>query len=297
MKQKTGEEMNKENRSIRLIALDLDGTTLDREGYLTWENRQALEQAAVQGIYVVVASGRALSTLPAEILNMSCFTYAITSNGAAICSMPEQKLLRQYRIPAGAVDRIVERADAYFADCTGSERLNYEVFVNGVAYAQADYVEDPMRFGGTEKEKRYIRETRNPVEDIHDFIALHRQELDSLDLIIHNPERKEHMWEILKKEISDIYVTSSVPRLLEISSKECGKWSGICHLLEILGILPEEVITFGDARNDLDMIQHAGIGVAMGNAHPALKEKADFITVDNDASGVAWALRKLGIVD
>lgn len=288
--------MNRENRKIRLIALDLDGTTLNQNGCLTQDNRLALEQAAAQGIYVVVASGRALSTLPAEILQLSCFTYAITSNGASICSMPEQKLLRQYRIPAAAVDQIVERADEYFADCTGSERLNYEVFVNGIAYAQADYVEDPMKFGGTENERRYIRETRNPVEDIHAFISLHRQELDSLDLIIHNPERKEHMWEILNREISDIYVTSSVPRLLEISSRECGKWSGIRHLLEILNISPEEVMTFGDARNDLDMICHAGIGVAMGNAHPALKEQADFITIDHNESGVAWALRELGII-
>ena len=288
--------MKQGHRKIRLIALDLDGTTLNRNGRLTPDNRLALEQAAAGGIYVVVASGRALSTLPSEIFQLSCFTYAITSNGAAIHSMPDQKLLRRYYIPAEAVDQIVEQADAYFSDCTGNQRLNYEVFVNGIAYAQADYVKNPMGFGGTEQEQRYIRETRNPVEDIHAFIALHRHELDSLDLIVHNAERKERIWELLKERIPEIYITSSVPRLLEISSKECGKWSGILHLLEILGISPEEVMTFGDARNDLDMIQNAGIGVAMGNAHAALKEQADYITGNNDESGVARALQELRII-
>lgn len=288
--------MNRNRQKIRLIALDLDGTALDQNGYLTAENRQALEKAAEKGVYVVVASGRALFTLPEEIAGLGCISYAITSNGAAICSMPDRKTLRRYRIPAAAVDQIVTIADAYFAECTGFRRLNYEVFVDGTAYAQADYVADAMKFGGSEKEKRYVQESRRPVEDIRDFIRIHKHELDSLDLIIHDPEQKEHMWEILGRQVPDIYITSSVPRLLEISSKECGKWSGISHLLEILDISPEEVITFGDARNDLDMIQGAGIGVAMGNAHPALKENADYITGSNDESGVAQALRKLRVI-
>lgn len=281
---------------IRFIALDLDGTTLDGGGNLTDENRRALEEAAKQGIYVVVASGRAFYTLPKEIAGLSCVSYVITSNGAAICSMPDQKILRRYRLPAAAVDQIVETADDYFASYTGFERLNYEAFVDGVAYAQADYVADAMKFGGTEKERRYILESRRSVENIHAFIRLHREELDSLDLIIHHAEQKEYIWKILAEQIPDIYITSSVPRLLEISSRECGKWSGISHLLEILKISPNEVMTFGDARNDLDMIKGAGIGVAMGNAHPLLKEHADYITGNNDESGVAQALRELGVI-
>ncbi|MDD7388418.1 MAG: HAD family hydrolase [Lachnospiraceae bacterium] len=293
--QQFNEGRRKECR-IRLIALDLDGTTLDGEGNLTPENRMALEEAAEKGVYVVVASGRALSTLPKEVMELSCISYAITSNGAAICSMPDQALLRRYLIPEKAVEQVVALADAYFAEYTGFKRLNYEVFVDGVAFAQADYVADAMKFGGTENERKYILESRRPVDDIHAFIRRHRRELDSMDLIIHDPEKKEKMWELLKQQVPGIYITSSVPRLLEISSKECGKWSGICHLLEILGLSPEEVITFGDARNDLDMIRGAGIGVAMSNAHPILIDSADYVTGSNEESGVAQALRALGVI-
>lgn len=288
--------MGKYKAKIRLIALDLDGTALDQNGKLTMENRQALEEAARQGVYVVIASGRALSTLPEEVAGLECVRYAITSNGAAICSMPDRKTLRRYRIPVEAVDQVVALSDEYFAACTGSRRLNYEVFVDGIAYAQADYVADAMKFGGTENEKRYVQESRRPVENIRTFIQEHKQELDSMDLIIHDPEKKEHMWKILGEKIPDIYITSSVPRLLEIAGKECGKWSGIRHLLEILDLSAEEVMTFGDARNDLDMIQGAGIGVAMGNAHFVLKESADYITGSNNESGVAQALRELGVI-
>ena len=287
----------KENmKQIRLIALDLDGTTLDSTGQLPLKNRKALERAAEEGIYVVVASGRAVSTLPAQVLEIKGLSYAITSNGAAICTMPQQTILRAYHLAQQDARAIIETADAFFEDCHGEKRLNYEVFVDGIAYAQEDYAKDASKFGGSKQETIYVRETRRPVPSIHRFMEEHIDGLDSIDLIIHDTEKKEAVWKLLEKKGLDIYITSSVPRLLEISSSDCGKWAGIRHLLDILDIKPQQVIAFGDARNDLDMVEGAGIGVAMANAHPALKKAADYITGSNDESGVARALYALGIL-
>jgi len=66
-------------------------------------------------------------------------------------------------------------------------------------------------------------------------------------------------------------------------------------LAEQLGIKQEEIMSFGDNGNDLSMIQYAGCGVAMGNAIPEIKEAADFQTLTNNESGVAYAIKKLAL--
>lgn len=65
---------------------------------------------------------------------------------------------------------------------------------------------------------------------------------------------------------------------------------------ELLGILPEEMMAFGDAQNDLDMIEYAGIGVAMGNGEESLKKIADYVTTDVDDDGVLHALQYFGLL-
>ncbi len=75
-----------------------------------------------------------------------------------------------------------------------------------------------------------------------------------------------------------------------------GKVAGIRFVLEHEGIFPEECIAFGDAENDLDMLEYCGIGVAMGNAVEKVKEAADYVTTDVDYDGIANALRHLGIL-
>ena len=75
-----------------------------------------------------------------------------------------------------------------------------------------------------------------------------------------------------------------------------GKVAGIRHVLEYEGILPEECIPFGDAENDMDMIEFCGIGVAMGNAQEKVKDVADYVTADVDDDGIEKALRFYGIL-
>lgn len=65
---------------------------------------------------------------------------------------------------------------------------------------------------------------------------------------------------------------------------------------ELLGILPEEMMAFGDAQNDMDMIEYAGIGIAMGNGEEEVKQIADYVTTDVDDNGILSALQKFGML-
>lgn len=66
---------------------------------------------------------------------------------------------------------------------------------------------------------------------------------------------------------------------------------------ELMGILPEEMMAFGDAKNDMDMMEYAGIGIAMGNAEESLKEIADYVTTGVDDDGIMNVLRKYNLLD
>ena len=82
----------------------------------------------------------------------------------------------------------------------------------------------------------------------------------------------------------------------DIIAAEGGKAVGMHFFSELLGILPEEMMAFGDAQNDMDMLEYAGIGIAMGNAEEGLKEIADYVTMSVDENGIQFALQKFGII-
>ena len=82
----------------------------------------------------------------------------------------------------------------------------------------------------------------------------------------------------------------------DIIAKGGGKMAGIRRYLEQIGLKPEEIIAFGDAENDLEMIRFAGIGVAMGNAEESVKAVADFVTADIDDDGIEKALKHFQLI-
>ncbi len=87
-------------------------------------------------------------------------------------------------------------------------------------------------------------------------------------------------------------VLKSAPYFLEILDKRVNKGTGVKSLADALGIKPEEIMAIGDQENDIAMIEFAGVGVAMDNAIPAVKEAANFITKSNLEDGVAFAIEK-----
>lgn len=271
---------------IRLLALDLDGTTLRSGGRLSDFNRRELMRVHEAGVHIVAASGRAFASLPGEVLSLPCTEYAITSNGAAVYEVSSKK-----RIQAHYLKRLAVRSLLRIAEEAG---VMIEGFVDGVPYAREDYVENPMRFGASAWSVDYIKRTRRPVEDIVSFLTEHETELDSLDLITGDMAKKAWLRSRILREVPDIYLTSSVPSLLEISDAHAGKASGLRFLAEYLGILQEETAAFGNAENDMDMMRWAGIGVAVANSPDEVRAAADEVTQSNDEDGVGrWIKRNI----
>lgn len=290
---------------IKCIALDLDRTTLDSQGHLSGENRRAIENAVAAGVYVVVASGRSLDSLPAEITDIKGIRYAITSNGAAVYDLCERKCLRQFKMTPESAEDILrhtepERMKVAYGEAAGMSEvemseieISYEAFIDGRAFAESRYVADPVRFGAMPQAISYIQGTRAPVEDMRTFICEHKSELDCIDLVVKNEDMKRKLWKNLRENVRDVYITSSVRQLLEISHRDAGKESGAKFLLEYLGLAREELAVFGDGDNDSGLLKYAGIGFAVANASPECRDAADEIVASNDDNGVAQGINKI----
>lgn len=271
--------------TIKCIALDMDRTTLNAEGKLSEKNKEALEYALKKGVHIVIASGRAFSALPADVLLIKGIEYAITSNGAEVYEIAGRKCLKRYCISPESVSRIME--------LTKDMPVTWEAFIAGEAFAEEEYVKDAIRFGASSQAAEYVRRTRRPRKDIFSFILEHKGELSSIDVIIRDEQQKDAVWAVLQGEVKDVYMTSSIAQLIEISDKACGKHSGLKFLTELLGIGREETAAFGDADNDSDMLAYAGCGVAVANASPGCLAVADLIVADHDMDGVAEGIYRL----
>ena len=271
--------------NIKCIALDLDRTTLNAQGKLSKANEEAIRKAVAKGIYVGIASGRAFDTLPQDVVSIPGIEYAITSNGAAVYRIQDKQCLRSYVLTEQSVKKILE--------LTKDFPVTYEGFIRGTAYAAKEYIEDPVKFGATEHAVAYVQSTRHLQDDIVSFLKQHDDELDSMDIVVKDEAQKQKVIEVLKAEVEDIYITSSISQLVEISYKDAGKRSGVKFITEYLGLNPKQVAAFGDADNDIDMLEYAGCGIAMENASNGLLAVADAVTLHHDRDGVAYALKNI----
>lgn len=268
----------------KLIALDLDETTLHRNSTLTSGNRRALEAALKRGVHLVVATGRPVDALPEVLKTLPEIRYAITGNGAAVYDLHTGTVLRRFVLEENAAERILSVVQG--------EPIALQCIVDGVPYAQADYVTHPERYSADPETVAYVKKTRRPVEDIAEFTLEHRKELDGVDIVIEDMELKQRLMKRLATA-GEVYITTSVPRLIEISHRNSGKHRGLMFLTELLGISQEETAAFGNADNDADMLKWAGIGVAVANGSDACKAAADHVTASCWEDGVAKAFREL----
>lgn len=269
--------------SIKLIALDLDGTTLNRNGRLTDRTKQALEAAIRQGVHVVIATGRTFSAVPDEVKAIEGIEYILSSNGAEIRNLQEDACIYSNYISPEAVDRAVAELKKH--------DFMLEVFVGGIAYTDKANYELAKQGGLPYRNSQYVVDTRNPVEDIIGFTLEHRDSIENININFDNQQDRAAMREILK-QLPDITLTTSFDHNLEIGGATTSKASALKALGNILGVSGDEIMACGDSPNDGAMMSVAGLPVAVGNAKPEIKEMAAYVTDTNDNDGVAKAIER-----
>lgn len=116
-------------------------------------------------------------------------------------------------------------------------------------------------------------------------------DIEKININLPDQKSTEALWKELETNPA-INLTTSLPRLIEVSRYDANKANGLQGLCQYLNIPASQVMVFGDSYNDIPMFEFAGFSCAMENGEEALKKKASFITKTNDDCGVAYAIEK-----
>ena len=264
---------------IKLLAIDLDDTFLDGSGKMTENAKASLIAADKAGIEVVIASGRSYHSLPEEVVSLPCIRYAICSNGANVVDNRSGERIHSYFMTEKSVRAVLAVADKY--------SMYTDAFMDGTPHSSKAYLSTlDERNDLSAHRKEYLRKTRVPEDDIKRFIFDNITHLDCVNILLHDLSLKEAVLKDLEG-IDDIYITSSIDYLIEISYIDCGKERGMEIIGEKLGIPTEQMAAFGNADNDIGMIVHAGVGYAVSNASENCIEAADVVLGPNTKDSVA----------
>lgn len=270
-------------KNIRMVALDLDGTTFDSAGDISGRTVETLEEAANAGAHIVVSTGRSYASLPQHIKEVSGIEYAITSNGAHVNRMDSGEQIYSDFLDPSAVEKLAEIKAETGADI--------EVFFNGRAYVDESYYEDVKENGCPYRNAAYVIWSRRPVPDVTALMLEHKHEIENVNFIFQTLELLAEAKPVLES-MENATVTSSFVNNLEVGGPNTSKRTALLWLMDHLGISTEELMCCGDAPNDIQMAEFAAIGVAVANAWGGLKDHADYITASNDDDGVALAIEK-----
>lgn len=277
---------------IKMLAFDLDDTALDGQGKLAPETREAFIAAAEAGIEPVIASGRSFYSLPEDLLDIPGVNYAICSNGANLFNVKTKECMEAFFLESESVEQIVALADDYL------DTVYLDAFTRGIPHSDRRLLDTLLANDKiSEHRKKYLRKTRRAEDDIRSFIREHKTELDCMNYNVFDTSLFEELTGRLKKEVENIYFTSSIPELIEISFRESGKGPGLRRMCDYLNIPLENVAAFGNADNDAEMIRLAGVGYAVANSSQVALDAADIIIGPCWENSVASAIQDIVAAD
>lgn len=270
---------------MKLIALDLDGTLLTTEKELTEENEAALRRAAGEGIEIVPATGRFYDAIPEAVRSLPFIHYAITINGAQVWDVRAARPLLRAEIPVQQAVAVMAYLDAL--------PVIYDCYMDNWGWMTQAHYDRAADFAPHRHSLELLRRFRTPVPELKAHLEQTGHDVQKIQMFFRDMALRAMVMIDLADRFPDLVVTSSVPRNVELNSRNAQKGLALLGLSEHLGIAPEETIAFGDDLNDVSMLQAAGIGVAMGNAAPEARAAADTVTASCDENGVARALARL----
>lgn len=275
----------------KMIAIDLDGTLLDDGKEVLQENIDMINKAyAEKGVISVVTTGRSYKVAEyiARKIGDNFSQYIISANGSKVRDNKKSIDIRNEKITVDGTLKIFEIANKY--------NFRYSLDIEEILLLSKRRVNDEAY--------RILGQPYRLIEgDILEYINTNKVTPAVISLMGDEKDLLEAMNEINKIDnIKTTEICGYTKRgingiekgtYIDIMVEGCNKETGIKILAEYLGINKEEIIAIGDGGNDLPMFEVAGLKVAMENARDVLKQKADYITANNNEAGVAKAIKKI----
>ena len=267
----------------KLIAMDLDGTLNNDQKIITEKTRAALMKAQEMGIRLALASARPSPGLFRErdALRLQDHGGILMSyNGGRIVNAADNRVLFETAMDMEETREVLRELEKLPVTPILDDGVQFYVTDKG-AY-KVDYECANNRMECTE------------VENLADFLNFAPIKI----LMSVLPEEiKQVQAQIAAFLPESLTVVQTAAFYLEVIPRTINKGQGIRDICRTIGISEAEVVSFGDAENDIPMLRTAGVGIAMGNAKDDVKAAADMVTLSNNDDGIAYALQKLGILE
>jgi len=270
----------------KAVFLDIDGTLTTFKSEFPESARDALRKAKENGHELVICTGRVKTQIYPWLLGTGLFTGLVTGSGADVSRKGEQVYQRFF-----SPDELKTFLD-YFTNVSSCYVLQGQEKVLGdprfMDARKPVFGGDPVDWDKREKllGKTYRAERPYQARDIEK--ACYYQCQDSY----------EEICKALGPAFDVMGSSYSVSKRSdgEVTLHGITKATGIAHYLEKAGINREDSVAIGDSSNDLEMIQYAGVGVAMGNGTDQVKEAADLVTDRIEEDGICKAFTRLGLI-
>lgn len=266
--------------SIKLVAIDIDGTLVNSAKQLTPVVKNAIAAAKKAGVKVVICSGRPFSGVKPLLEELNLMNqsnqYAVCFGGAMVQSTD---------------GKVIDLKAISYKNYQDLELLARKKNLHFHAISQDKIFTSNRDIGHyTVYESRLVNLEifyRTPEELSEEKLvkAMFIDDSKKLDVAMKD-------WADFAEFEDEVTFTKSAPFYLEANAKGVNKAAALKILAEHLQLKVSEIMAIGDEGNDLSMIEYAGLGVAMGNAIPAVKAAANVETQDNDHDGVAEAINK-----
>jgi Cof subfamily protein (haloacid dehalogenase superfamily) len=267
----------------KIIAVDIDGTLINSDLKIGQKTKEALIKAQEKGHIVVIASGRDKTGVMqyARELNFDKYGGLLSNNnGCLVTNYKSGEVLIKHKLNKEDVKEILTFTKGFDLDPMVFKDGNVITYVKN-----SSIVERSARI--------------NQMGLIVDENLIENLDFDPTNIIYcqENPKIMDEKIPLIESKYKDDFsLVRSTPNYYEVMPNEASKGESLLEIAKYYGMDIKDVYAFGDEENDLDMIQKAGVGVAMGNASQIIKEASDYVTLSNDQDGIAYFLYKFKLI-
>ena len=259
-----------------ILSLDLDGTLLTSDKKVPESTKEYLQELKNKGIIIVLNTGRMLPRALAPIGDACFANYIIADTGATIYNVDTKQVVSELSISKEDCQKLFELSK----DISNE----FEIFTINEYYKYSKIDSDVEENGILINDYSDILD--RDIKITHITIDCKEQGLVD-KFVAENKDKFEDL------KVFDMIDSFGTEKWVEIIVKEAGKYNALAKLARMLNVNTKNIIGFGDAINDLDVIENSGVGVAMINAIPKLKQNAKYVTdFSNDERGVERWLRQ-----
>jgi Cof subfamily protein (haloacid dehalogenase superfamily) len=254
---------------VTTLACDLDRTLITVDYSLRPRTRAALDAARGRGMRVIVVTGRMFQSVRPYLTGPEP---VVCYQGAAVVDPTSGEFLRHEPIPTELAREAIGA-------------------IQGTGHGLNCYVDDELYVARvTPEAERYASFQRLELHVVGPLLEWLERPPTKL-VVVGDPADLDVLGRELRAQFDGrLFIAKSLPFFLELAHRHVSKGTGLQFVADLLGFGPAETIAFGDGENDFELLDWAGYGIAVDNAHDPLKARADFVCPAADDEGVAQVI-------